>query len=92
MANKSAAAKQHRQSEKRRMRNKVVKSRVHTETKKFYDTLENSDSGPAEEQFKKVTSLIDAAVNKRVFHKNNAARKKSSLHKRLNQFYAAQKK
>jgi small subunit ribosomal protein S20 len=40
----------------------------------------------AQEMYKKVSSLLDKLAKKNVIHKNNAANKKSKLHKVLASF------
>lgn len=79
MPSKTSAEKRQRQSEKHRFRNKTAKSRVKTEIKKYLQTIEQKDAVQAESQYRYVTSLIDTAAGKGIYHKNNAARKKSRL-------------
>lgn len=83
MANKGSAAKRHRQSEKRRLRNRIAKSEVKTEIRKFQTSLQNKDQDSAQEQLKVIIKLIDTAAGKGIYHKNNAARKKSRLARAL---------
>jgi small subunit ribosomal protein S20 len=85
VANIKSAEKRNRQNEKRRKRNKAVKSKIHTETRKLLSIIDENKQDEAVTQFKLVSGLLDSAAGKGVFHKNNAARKKSHLHKRLNQ-------
>ncbi len=84
MPAKNNAEKRHRQSEVRRMRNRMTKSKVRTENKKFLDAVEAKDVQVAETEFKEFMKLIDTASRKGVYHKNTAARKKSRLQKQLN--------
>jgi small subunit ribosomal protein S20 len=81
---KGSAAKRHRQSQKRRLRNRSVRSEVHTETRKFLAAVSENDAEAAGESFLTVKKLIDSAIGKGVIHKNTGARKKSRLHKKLN--------
>jgi small subunit ribosomal protein S20 len=81
---KGSTAKRYRQSVKRRLSNRSIKSNVKTEIKKYLTAIEEKDAGSAENQFKTVSSLIDKAARKGVIHKNTAARKKSRLNKQLN--------
>ena len=85
MPSKSSTAKRHRQSEKARTRNRAVRSRIHTEKRKFLEAVEKKDEAAAQSSFTTITKLIDGAVGKGVYHRNTADRKKSRLHKRLNQ-------
>lgn len=71
-----SAKKRLRQSEKRRERNKSVKSRIRTQTKKLLST-ESPDE--AEELLQELYALLDKAAGKGVIHENKAAREKSKL-------------
>ncbi|HID93378.1 MAG TPA: 30S ribosomal protein S20 [bacterium (Candidatus Stahlbacteria)] len=75
MPHTKSVAKRVRQNEKRRLRNKAVKSYVRTMIKRV---LESEDK---EEALRKAYSALDKAVKKGVIHKNTAARKKSRLAK-----------
>ncbi len=83
LAGSSSAAKRYKQSEKARMRNKIAKSTVKTEIRKFQETLKSNNRESAESQLKIIEKLVDTAAGKGLYHKNNAARKKSRLHKAL---------
>lgn len=76
---KGSAAKRYRQSEKRRLRNKAVRSRVRSSIRRFREAVEANDKSVAETRFQEVTKLIDSAAGKGVYHKNTAARTKSRL-------------
>ncbi|HEC62402.1 MAG TPA: 30S ribosomal protein S20 [bacterium] len=78
-----SAAKRHRQSEKRRLRNKMVKTRVRSSTRRFLEFVDEKAGEEAQNQYREVSSLLDRAVSKGVLHKNTAARKKRRLHKML---------
>jgi len=79
-----SAAKRHRQSEKHRMRNRIVRSTVRTSVKKFLSAVESKDKAKAETAYKAMEKLIDSAAGKKVYHRNTTARKKSRMHKLLN--------
>ncbi len=79
-----SAAKRHRQSERRRVANRAVRSQVRSGIKKFVDAVDTENKDSASEQLQVVTKLIDTAAGKGVYHKNTAARTKSRLHKKLN--------
>ena len=83
MTKKGSAAKRHRQSEKRRIRNRIIKSRVKTLTKGFLSTVSNKEKDEAQIKYNELTGLIDIAAQNGVYHKNKAARKKSRLYKVL---------
>ncbi|AEH45864.1 ribosomal protein S20 [Thermodesulfatator indicus DSM 15286] len=79
-----SAAKALRQSLKRRMRNKAIRSRVKTEVKKFLMALQTGTIEEAEKAFIKAQSMIQRAVSKGVLHHHTAARKISRLAAKLN--------
>ena len=79
-----SAAKRHRQSEKRRIHNKAIRSEVRTHAKGVEDAVGQGNQKEAQEAFKRFSSLMDSAARKGVFHKNTAARKKSRLAKKVN--------
>jgi len=83
MARNLSGLKRHRQSEKRRLANRARKSTIRTFTKKAIVAAEGGDFEAAAKYQKVVQGLVDKAAQTSLFHKNNAARKKSRLAKRL---------
>lgn len=83
MPNSLNAAKRHRQSLSRRMRNRTIKGSVRTSIKAFEAALRAKDKATAEAKFQDSVKLLDTAAGKGVFHKNNVARKKSRMFKAL---------
>ena len=82
MANIKGQIKRNRQNEKRRIRNKGIRSEINSRVKK---AIENAESGNHDaEDLKAAIKRIDKAVAKNIMHKNSAARKKSRLTKKLN--------
>jgi len=79
-----SAQKRHRQSLKRRFRNKAAKSGVRSAKRRFLSAVKENDVQAAENAYTEVSKLIDTAAGKGVFHKNTAARTKSRLHHKLN--------
>lgn len=73
-----SAKKRVRQTEKRKIRNKGVKTKLKNITKEIRS---EKDSKKAGELLDKAYSLFDNAVSKGVIHKNKAARKKAQLAK-----------
>ena len=65
-------------------KNKANKSELKTNLKKFDAALVAGDKAVAEAAYKQAVKAVDQAVNKGLLHKNNAARKKSSLTLKLN--------
>ena len=65
-------------------KNKADKSELKTNLKKFESALESGDKAVAEGAYKQAVKSVDQAVVKGLLHKNNAARKKSSMTLQLN--------
>ena len=65
-------------------KNKADKSALKTCLKKFELALESGDRAAAEAAYKVAIKAVDQAVIKGLLHKNNAARKKSSMTLKLN--------
>jgi small subunit ribosomal protein S20 len=84
LAGQGSAAKRHRQSERRRVRNRAVRSQVRSSIRRFLAAVHTNNREQASDQLKSVTQLIDSAAHKGVYHKNTAARTKSRLTRKLN--------
>ncbi len=78
VANIKSQIKRNRQNEKRRLRNRTVRSEVNTRTKAALDAVEHDDEA-ADETLRLAIKRIDKAAAKGVIHKNTAARRKSRL-------------
>ena len=65
-------------------KNKADKSELRTALKKFDAAVTSGDKAAAENAYKLTVKKVDQAVVKGILHKNNAARKKSSLTLKLN--------
>lgn len=83
MANIKSAIKRNKQNEKRRLRNRIFRGRARTAVKNARTELSGSDAGDARQATLEAVSLLDKAAEKGVLHKNNAARRKSRLMRRL---------
>ncbi|MBU0490940.1 MAG: 30S ribosomal protein S20 [Chloroflexi bacterium] len=88
MANTKSAIKEIRVSRRRQQRNKPIRSRAKTEVKKVRLLIADGDLDAAREQVQVAVQALDRATSKGVIHRNNAARYKSRLMKRLNQALA----
>ena len=84
MANIKQQKKRVLTNEKRRMRNKSVRSATRTEIRKFREAVESGDKAAAEAQLRVASRQLDKAVTKGVFHRNSAANKKSNMARALN--------
>ena len=83
MANIKGQIKRNRQNEKRRIKNKGVRSEINSRVKSVIVNAESDTNNSEDIQL--AIKKIDKAVAKKILHKNTAARKKSRLAKRLNQ-------
>ena len=79
MANTRSAIKRMRQSEKRRVRNRTIRSQVRTAVK----TARAAGGDALRTTVAEAIRALDKAVTKGVIHRNTAARKKSALARRL---------
>ena len=79
MPNTKSAAKRHRQSIKRRDRNRAAKSEVKTQIRKVRELIAKGDGEGASTQFKSTAKTVDQAAASGIVHKNLAARVKSRL-------------
>jgi len=84
-----SAEKAHRQSIKRRLRNRAVKGATKTAIKRANDTIAGGDIDAAREAVRAAIRSLDRAAQKGVLHPNNAGRRKSRLLLRYNASVAA---
>lgn len=71
--------------EKKRLRNKAVRTNVKTTTAKAASLIEEKKVDEAKAAVVVASSSLDKAAKKGVIHPNKAARRKSRLMKKLNQ-------
>ena len=64
--------------------NKMAKSALKTTIKKFDAAVASGDKAQAGAAYTAAVAAVDKAVNKGILHKNNAARKKSSMTLKIN--------
>ena len=81
MANIKSQIKRNRQNEKRRLRNKSVKSSLKTAIRKFHEATAAGDNETAATLLRAATRKLDQAASKGVIHKNQAANRKSAIMK-----------
>ena len=84
MPNIKSAKKRVQVIEKKTLINNIIKSAYKTAVKKFEQAIESGNVEEAKALFSEATKKIDQACTKGVIVKNTAARKKSSLSKKLN--------
>ena len=85
MPSSKSAQKQARVSEKRRLRNKSIRSLCKTNMAKAQRLIFAGELEPARQAVVVAISSLDKAAEKGVIHPNNAARHKSRLMKKLNE-------
>jgi len=73
-----------RQNERRRLRNRRIKSSTRTYLKRARLAVSVGDAAAAKAAVKQAVVALDKAAQKGVIHKNKAARVKSRLMKSLN--------
>ncbi len=73
-----------RQNEKRRLRNRVYRTRARTFVKRTRRLIAEGRLEEAEEAARMACRALDKAAGKGIIHKNNAARRKSRLMRLLN--------
>jgi small subunit ribosomal protein S20 len=83
VANIKSQIKRNRQNEKRRLRNKSVKSSLKTAIRRFNEASESGDGATATALMRAAARKLDKAASKGVIHKNQAANRKSAIAKRL---------
>ncbi|MFU8851879.1 30S ribosomal protein S20 [Micromonospora sp. SL1-18] len=88
MANIKSQIKRNRQNEKRRLRNKSVKSSLKTAIRKFNEAAEAGDTELATTLMRDATRKLDKAASKGVIHANQAANRKSAIAQRVASFSA----
>ena len=84
MANIKSAKKRIGANEKKNLQNRMVKSAINTDIKKFRASVTAKEFKLAEELLRVVTSSLDKGVQDGVLHKNKADRNKAKLTKLLN--------
>jgi small subunit ribosomal protein S20 len=79
MANSAQARKRARQAVQQRAHNMSLRSTLRTAIKKVRKAIGAGDKAAAQTIFKESQCVIDSVADKKVVHKNTAARYKSRL-------------
>ncbi|MDQ1697038.1 MAG: small subunit ribosomal protein [Frankiaceae bacterium] len=79
MANIKSQIKRIGQNERRRVRNKAVKSELKTAVRRFREASAAGDAEATSTAFRAASRLLDKAASKGVIHKNQAANRKSAM-------------
>ena len=83
MPNIKSAKKRVLVIEKKTLENRMVKSAIKTELKKFEAAVSEGNKAVATELHSTCVKMLDQAVAKGVYHKNTVSRKKSQLAKAI---------
>ncbi len=84
MPNIKSAKKRVKVIEAKTLQNRIIKTQIHTNVKKYDAALESGDKAAATEAYKEAVKKIDQAANRGIIHKNAAAHKKSQFTIKLN--------
>ncbi len=79
MANSAQARKRARQSDKQRLHNNSIRSELRTAIKRVAKAILAGDKAAAQTIFSESTSIVDSVADKKIIHKNKAARHKSRM-------------
>ncbi|MFZ2542007.1 MAG: 30S ribosomal protein S20 [Gallionella sp.] len=79
MANTAQARKRARQAVKQNAHNSSLRSELRTAIKKVAKAIEAGDKTTAQTVYKESVSALDSIADKKIIHKNKAARHKSRL-------------
>ncbi len=88
MANIKSAKKRILVSEKKRMQNQMLVSKLKTVIKKYNAAITAKDLALAEKLLPDTFACIDSVASKGAIHRNNAARKKAVCGKKLDELNA----
>ncbi len=91
LANKHAAEKAMRQSARHRTRNRLVRVTARTQVKDAGKLIAAGNVEESKKAVKEAIRALDKAAGKGVIKKNNAARRKARLMKKLNALETAKK-
>ena len=79
MANTDSARKRSRQSEKQRRHNSGLRSTLRSAIKDVNKAITAGDKDVAKQALGRSSSIVDRIADKKIIHKNKAARHKSRL-------------
>ena len=84
MAQHKSAKKRIRQNDKKRIRNRHIRTTLRSTMKRFEQTLEKQNAEELKALVNKTISIVDTAASKGVIHKNKAARHVSQIRRKIN--------
>ena len=84
-----SAEKRHRQSVKRQVRNRIIKTRYRTVSKHAVEAIAGSDPAAAQAALHEATKILQKAASKGVLPRKTASRKIGRLSRRLHRAHGA---
>lgn len=91
MAHSLSAKKRIRQNAKNKARNRWRLKAMRDAVRDFVDKIAHGTEAEATESFRKVSKIVDRTTAKGIIHKNQGARRKSRMSKRLKAKFSAAK-
>ena len=88
MAHHKSALKRIRQTAKKNLRNRSLRSHLRTTIKKFRTLLESGEKEQVTTAYSNVQKTLDKSVTKGILHARTAARHKSRLMQAVNKKFA----
>jgi small subunit ribosomal protein S20 len=88
VANIKSQIKRVKTNEKRRLRNKSVKSSLRTAIRRFREAVEAGDKDQIVQRQRSASRALDKAASKGVIHANQAANKKAAMAHQVNSISA----
>jgi small subunit ribosomal protein S20 len=79
MANSNSARKRSRQAEKQRRHNSGLRSTLRSAIRDVNKAIAGGDKDAAKQALNRSTAIVDRIADKKIIHKNKAARHKSRL-------------
>ncbi len=89
MAHSLSAKKRIRQNAKNKARNRWRLKSMRDAVREFVDKIAHGTEQEATESFRKVSKIVDRSTAKGIIHKNQGARRKSRMSKRLKAKFTA---
>jgi len=89
MANSAQTRKRARQAVKQRLHNAGLRSTLRTAVKRVQKAIAAGDKAAAQSIFQQSVAVIDRIADKKIVHKNKAARQKSRLSAQIKVLAAA---
>lgn len=89
MANTKSALKRIRSSERKRLRNKPIRTALKTYVRSAVTQISAGGAEDSADAVVRAISALDKAAGKGIIHRNQAARRKSRLMAKLNRLNAA---